>query len=324
MSYQNRQLNQFKALIYQHELDHIAGWVEEYPDLETGGDLFGFWTHSGFPVVQFVLGPGRNSRHNSTSFYQDKEHLIKAGEILRKQHGLQHIGEWHSHHQMGLAKPSGGDEQTVFNALRRYNFPKFLLCIANLRSETESFGINKYTVNVGCFLFTASYSHYQTGSWVVLSNQSPIRRDLGWGENRYSFNSPILKKNWKVDQTTLEEEQLVTTEPIEISQNIWYSTPSGKMLLKKIFDGLNTSFHNCNMNRKMPSEEIYFTFEKKYNHYDSDKWQIYFPNDFPELSPQIKLNNRQPASIKDWNGNYQQLEQIQACIQRYYEGQWSN
>jgi hypothetical protein len=42
------QVNQFKTLIYEQELEHIAGWVQEYPNLETGGDLFGFWTHSGF------------------------------------------------------------------------------------------------------------------------------------------------------------------------------------------------------------------------------------------------------------------------------------
>jgi len=321
MSYRNRQGNQFKTLIYQEELDYIGGWVEEYPELETGGDLFGFWTHTGAPVVQFVLGPGKISRHNPTSFYQDREHLIKAGEILRRKHGLQHIGEWHSHHQMGLAQPSGGDEQTVFNALRTYNFPKFLLCIANLRPEAENFGRKKYTVNVGCFLFTNLSPHYQTGSWVVLPNKSPIRKDLEWGENRILFSPSIPNKNWKVSETTLEEEQLVTTEPIEISQKVWYSTLKGKALLKEIYEGLKTRYENFEMNRKMPSEEIYFTFEKKSN-WKTDKWTIELLNDFPESSPEIKVSDDNFFRIKDWNGEFGQLEQIEACIQRYYAGQW--
>lgn len=316
-----RQGNLFKTLIYQEELDHIAGWVEEYPDLETGGDLFGFWTHSGFPVIQFVLGPGKTSRHNSASFYQDREHLIKAGEILRNKHGLQHIGEWHSHHQMGLAQPSGGDEQTVFNALRQYNFPKFLLCIANLRPQAESFGRTKYIVNVGCFLFTASYLRSQPGAWVVLPNQSPIRRDVGWGENRTLFNSPLLKKNWSVDQTTLEAQLLVSTEPIVISNDIWYSTPKGKALLKEIFDSLNNHYQNCEMFRT-PDEDIYFTFEKKHN-FQADKWRIELPHNFPQSSPKVKVNSFSPCGIKDWNGDFQHLEQIEACIERYYKGEWS-
>jgi hypothetical protein len=323
MSYSSyRQGNQFKTLIYQEELDHIAGWVEEYPDLETGGDLFGFWTHSGFPVIQFVLGPGKTSRHNPASFYQDREHLIKAGEILISKHGLQHIGEWHSHHQMGLAQPSGGDEQTVFNALRQYNFPKFLLCIANLRPQAESFGITKkYTVNVGCFLFTASYPRYQAGAWVVLPNKSPIRQqDIAWGENRTLFNSPMLKKNWTVEQTTLEAQPLVSTEPIVISEDIWYSPPKGKSLLKEIFDGLNNRYQNCEMFRT-PDENIYFTFENKHNR-NTDKWRIELPPNFPHSSPKVKANYLESASIKNWNGDSKQLEQIEACIEGYYKGEW--
>ncbi|CAD5950711.1 Mov34/MPN/PAD-1 family protein [Planktothrix agardhii] len=315
-----RQGNLFKTLIYQEELDHIAGWVEDYPNLETGGDLFGFWTHSGFPVIQFVLGPGKTSRHNPASFYQDREHLIKAGELLRGKHGLQHIGEWHSHHQMGLAQPSGGDEQTVFNALRQYNFPKFLLCIANLRPQAESLGRTKYIVNVGCFLFTASYPRYQPGAWVVLPNHSPIRRDVRCGENQILFNSPGLNKNWKVEETTLEAQPLFSTEPIVISEDIWYSTPKGKSLLKEIFEGLNSRYQNCEMLRTS-SEEIYFTFEIKNNSL-TDKWRIDFPHNFPQDSPQVKVNYFEPAGIQNWQGNFQQLEQIEDCIKRYYKGQW--
>lgn len=317
--YSNQQISQFKTLIYQEELDHIAGWVEEHPDLETGGDLFGFWTHSGAPVVQFVLGPGRNSRHNPASFYQDKQHLIEAGEVLRKKHGLQHIGEWHSHHQMGLAQPSGGDEQTVFNALRTYNFPKFLLCIANLRSETGMSSVfKKYRVKIGCFLFTSSYSRYQTGSWVILPEQSPIRKDVKYGENRTLFHSLNLKKNWEVDQTTLEQEPLISTEPIEISQEVWYSTSEGKTLLKEIFDGLNSNYQNCQMNRKMPSEQMYITFEQKLNHYNTYKWLIEFPNDFPKTSPSLQCNNDgEFYQIRGWNSQFKQLEQIKACIERW-------
>jgi hypothetical protein len=326
MQNRNQQHSFFKTLIYEEELDHVSGWVEEYPDLETGGDLFGFWTHSGRPVVQFVLGPGKASRHNPTSFYQDRLHLIKAGEILREKHGLQHIGEWHSHHQMGLAQPSGGDEQTVFNALRTYSFPRFLLCIANLRPDSQNFRSSKYKVNFGCFLFTQSYPHYQTGSWVVLPEQSPIRRGLERSDSecKILFNSPVLKKNWQIEQTTLEEQPLVTTEPIEISQNIWYSTFQGKTLLKEILEELGRKYQHIEMFRTS-SEEVYITFEiKRKNSAIKDKWRIEFPNKFPKLSPLVQINNSKQCEVKNWKGESSIPEQILSCIQRYYQGEWSN
>jgi len=312
--------NQFKTLIYEKELDLIALWVKEYPNLETGGDLFGFWTHSGFPVIQFVLGPGKNSRHNHASFYQDKEHLIQAGEILRARHGLQHIGEWHSHHQIGLAQPSSGDEQTVFNGLKRYNFPKFLLCIANLRPEKEGYlrtkyQRTKYQVNIGCFLFAPSWKSYQTGRWVVLPGQSPIRKDLEWGEAQSLLKTPELNANWNVEQTTLEEQQLVSTEPIQISNNIWYSTPEGRAVLKTIHDVLKNNYQNCEMCRT-PSEEIYFKFEKKLSSGNVDRFRLELPNNFPQSPPLIKVNDcLQPdLKIKDLCNAPEQWEQIQIFI----------
>lgn len=319
------QRSQFKTLIHQQELDRIAGWVQEYPNLETGGDLFGFWSHSGFPVVQLVIGPGKNSRHNSTSFFQDKNHLIKTGEILREKYGLQHIGEWHSHHQIGLAQPSIGDERTVFNALRTYNFPRFLLCISNLSPKLERFSENKFQVTVGCFLFTLSPSHYQTGSWVVLPNKSPIRKDLET-DNNILFSSPLLNNDWNVKQTTLEEQILLFTEPIEISENVWYSTTEGKDSLKRIVDSLNVNYQNCQIKRRVSSEEIYLIFERKhYQNYqkNDDLWQIDFSKDFPHTSPLIKINNGKSFYIKNWNNKDDYFTQIEACVQRYYNDKWS-
>ncbi|MGK7919601.1 MAG: hypothetical protein AB4080_06290 [Trichodesmium sp.] len=311
MAYKTTTQNQFKTLIYEKELDRIAGWVEEYPNLETGGDLFGFWTHSGAPVIQYVLGPGYTSRHNPTSFYQDKEHLIQAGEILRSKHGLQHIGEWHSHHQLGLAQPSGGDENTVFRALEKYNFPRFLLCIANLRPTSER--NKKWNVNVGCFLFTNSRVSYQTGAWVVLPGETPISSCLGYKSSRPS-------KSWSVEETTLEAEVLVTTEPIEISEKLWYTTPEGQAILKDIYDQCNQNFQECKMFQENREQKVYFTFlasrrEKSKNY---DRWRVEFPDDFPKSSPSLQVNSEKPFVVKHWGGNHDYFKQIQGVITTYY------
>ena len=134
--------------IYSEEAVRISRFVKAYPNLETGGDLFGFWTNSGAPVVSYVIGPGKESEHHHACFYQDVEWLREAGTSLYDRHGLQHIGEWHSHHRLGLKKPSRGDIRTVVRGMAAKNWSKFVLMIATLDgSEEGRVAQNYYLVN---------------------------------------------------------------------------------------------------------------------------------------------------------------------------------
>lgn len=133
-----------KTLIYADEAQRIARFVCEYPDIETGGDLFGYWTHSGAPVVSYAIGPGRGSRHHAFSFYQDANWLHDMGLCLYDQHGLQHVGEWHSHHQLGVNHPSQGDIRTVVRGIATKNWPRFLLMIATLPPHPDSPVLQNY------------------------------------------------------------------------------------------------------------------------------------------------------------------------------------
>ncbi len=240
--------------------------------------------------------------------------MIRAGEVLRKRHGLQHIGEWHSHHQLGLAVPSSGDERTVFRALDRYEFPNFLLCITNLR-EQKSWAKQQYEVNVGGFLFTRHRSLYQTGAWVVLPGESPIRESVesDRDDRRLVSSDSRLSKNWKVQQTSLESEVFVTTEPAEVSRGIWYFTDEGKELLKEIYDDFSKAYPESTMMRTS-SEEIYFEFQvgKEY-------CRVEIPNDFPDSSPIIKIDrSEKPIRIKDWSKDMNILEGVNIFLDKHY------
>ncbi|XP_062505918.1 uncharacterized protein LOC134182522 [Corticium candelabrum] len=175
----------FKVVIPNGELAQIKEWVREYPSIETGGDLFGLWSTANTAVVQLVLGPGENSRRTSMSYYQDTKYLAKAGSALTEKYGLCHIGEWHSHHTLGLAQPSDGDENTVWTNMPNNGFKRFIVFIANMdrkmKNRKSKVGVS-LPVGLGCFLFEVqdmkSWKPYAMlqGSFDVIKGQSPYRQ----------------------------------------------------------------------------------------------------------------------------------------------------
>lgn len=173
----------FRLAIHNGELAQLQQWVLRHESIETGGDLFGLWSTDSTAVVHLVLGPGKLSRRTTTSFYQDAEYLGEAGNRLTKEYGLCHIGEWHSHHTLGLAYPSGGDQSTVWRHMPSNGFMRFIVCIANIDSVQHSRTYNErhIPVGLGCFLFeakdTQTWERYNMlqGSFDVIEGQSPYR-----------------------------------------------------------------------------------------------------------------------------------------------------
>ena len=145
------------AIIYRSEMDYISRCIHDYPNIETGGQLFGYLTENGSPVVCYAIGPGMNANHQSAFFNQDTEYLQSTYNELNRRYGLRYIGEWHSHHQLGLAKPSGHDASTIVHGIRRSNFRHFLLCIGNCDNNYHStFSTLKSNIritNIECFYF---------------------------------------------------------------------------------------------------------------------------------------------------------------------------
>ena len=165
---------EFTVAIYANEYKQICAWVLRNQTLETGGDLFGLWFDDHTAVIQLVVGPGENCQRTAMSFYQDVEYLDKVGSNLTSKEGVCHIGEWHSHHTIGLKQPSGGDERTVWTNMPQYNLRRFLLLIANIETEADHGGNG---VSVGCFLFeeTGANRKMLQGNFNLLPAESPFR-----------------------------------------------------------------------------------------------------------------------------------------------------
>ena len=160
------------VIIPRSEMEFISRCIQDYDGRETGGQMWGHRTEDGTPVIDFVSGPGPMARHNTTSFFQDEENFHKVDDVASGRYNLEHIGEWHSHHRMGLRHPSGGDVSTMCNALARTGKGHMLVCIGNLNDDG--------TTSVGAFLFSSR--GYSGIPWDVRDYASPvgdaIRREL--------------------------------------------------------------------------------------------------------------------------------------------------
>jgi hypothetical protein len=103
----------YSAYIYEDQASRLIKWTLQYPNIETGGDIFGLWLNEN-EVIQAVLGPGQNCRRTATSFFQDEQYLNSVGGLLIRNEGLCQVGSWLSHHTMNLPNPSSDDEDTVY------------------------------------------------------------------------------------------------------------------------------------------------------------------------------------------------------------------
>lgn len=155
------------AIIYKSELDYISRCILDYPRIETGGQLFGYWTATGTPVVLYVIGPGLRAKHHQTSFIQDQDYLQPIGRELYNRYRLQHIGEWHSHHQLDLPRPSGGDLNTMQYGVGKPGFPRLLLCIGNCTATHTT--VNPFNFH------ESDPGRYVDAAWDVVNGNSPYR-----------------------------------------------------------------------------------------------------------------------------------------------------
>lgn len=277
-----------KALIYKSELDYISRCVLDYPNIETGGDLFGFWTHSGYPVIQYVIGPGPNANHQSTFFNQDGNYLSEIGNKLRETHGLQHIGEWHSHHQLGLAEPSGHDISTVCKAITQYNLSNFFLVITNIRDNSSS---------VNGFMFNKEKGRdFDYAGWVILESHSPIRQDFDLKYQDLVYQ-PRTKEASLLDLSKATLNNLEFFKP-EYSSEYWLSEKSNHLVLKGIIEALGRFVANVQVFQRNDDKTIYLEFQK-----DNKEYVVIFPIDFPKTNL-IILDKTENKSIEGVNWEF--------------------
>jgi hypothetical protein len=267
-----------KAIIHKSELDFMSRCVMDFPDLETGGDFFGFWTKEGDPVIQFVIGPGLNTTRTQQSFYQDIDYLKRCGTFLNSKYGLEHIGGWHSHHRLGLTKPSSGDVNTMRNALHDQNLPNFLISICNIDGNS--------TVSIKGYLFSkGNPNDYTPCNWNILEGISPLRDSL-LREDSNLFVSPKTKR--APDQIEIIDlnnnlKNEIEVEKPELALDSYWTKPEGRTYLKNAYEKLKARTDISNVEiLQLADKRIALSF-----YHDGDGYEIQFPEDFPKSDPEV-------------------------------------
>lgn len=262
------------VVVFQSELDYLSRCILDYPNIETGGQLFGYWTSTGVPVVLYVLGPGENANHQYAFFNQDPDYLERVGGWLVRDFGLQHIGEWHSHHQLGLARPSIHDTHTFLECIRSYDLPRFLMCIGNCAEKTST---------INAFNYVAGSSCYQEAHWDVMPLESPFRKEIDRRLEGYLLHP-------QTRHAVLEGMKYRRSRGVSYPQGYWMNDTNNNMELKQILEFLQSKLKGLQCSVILDEQGLVHiqSKDKKQNVLQDVLFPMGFPVKFPIVTNEIK------------------------------------
>lgn len=271
-------------LIFKSELDYISRCILDRKNIETGGQLFGYWSEDGRPVVMYAIGPGPRANHQPTFFNQDVDYLVAVGRYLKDNYGLKHIGEWHSHHQLGLARPSGHDVNTMVSTIREKNLGQFLLCIGNCDNRSSS--LNGYLCN--------SETCEKKG-WDVIHSESPVRNEID------ARLAGTLKHPMTVTAVHADSSLNHQSERPEYAREYWLKEPGAGRTLNEIMDYLKRRNRGAEVKAQINGiGEVQLEIRR-----ENKSEKVLFPQGFPTVAPVIRcyINGRfeNEANSKYWH-----------------------
>jgi len=276
-----------KALIYRGELEIMARFVRDYPDIETGGDLFGFWTHTGSPVVEYVLGPGHQADHEGAEFHQEAAFLRSSGAMLRDLHGLQHVGTWHSHHRLGLTEPSTGDSTTMQKAVDNNQFRGWMLTICNFRDHNDLVELRSYMYRPG------DRGRHTQLTWVVLPGASPVRTAMKSVAD-FQTVEPVtpdcnLEAIPSTTFTAMSAPQTVTANP-SFPPTSFLATAEGRAELFRLYQELSQTEQDVDIVQRGDGR-VGLVFQRA-----GYAFEIVFPHSYPVVKPVVEYR---PVDVPD-------------------------
>ncbi|MBO4258331.1 hypothetical protein [Streptomyces griseorubiginosus] len=164
--------------IYESELDVIFDETQGYSDIETGGSLFGLFSHGGDPTVHLATRPTERAVRKLHSLELDPQVTFEMETILWERFGTQCLGMWHSHHSIGLYEPSSGDRERTRRYGQKFQRPRYVEIIANFTGEARTKVLRKPAPKVlltPYFYLDSRILSRSDTEFHVLPGESPLR-----------------------------------------------------------------------------------------------------------------------------------------------------
>lgn len=287
------------VIIFKSELDYLSRCILDRPDIETGGQLFGYFTREGVPVVMYAIGPGPDANHEPAFFNQDKQYLVEVGKALKKRYGLVHIGEWHSHHRIAPARPSRHDVDTMLSSVRECGLGVMLLCIGNISDS-----------GTGLNAFLCDENACRSGEWDIIYSCSPVRSLA----DRSLANLLIHPRAAEARHTDARMVSLDTVP--DYASGYWLNKKGSGTVLNRIMEYLKRRNPGAAIRAGLNDRgEVVLSVESG-RHTET----ILLPSGFPMSAPRICRYSsgrmRRTVSGEVWDGG---RKDIYTAFIRYYE-----
>lgn len=185
--------------IYESELQCIADETARYPEIETGGSLFGLWTHSANPTVVLATRPGPRAIRDVMQFEQDADLHRNLEDKMVNLFGVQSVGLWHSHHQLGLHELSGGDRTRTMNFAARSGRSAFCDLLTFFEGTQRGGSLirgsrKRLEVSVRPYVYVdAGLGLRAATAFAVLPGKSPLRQAMEDRPRDFKFAREALE-----------------------------------------------------------------------------------------------------------------------------------
>ena len=128
----------YRVRIFESELRVICDEALDYSHIETGGNLYGLFSHGGSPTILLATRPAGRFYRGAASLDLDHQVQNEIEESVWARYGIQFLGMWHSHHQIGLYEPSSGDRNRTRNYAVKWHRKFYLEVLCNLPQDGYS------------------------------------------------------------------------------------------------------------------------------------------------------------------------------------------
>ncbi|GAA3685664.1 hypothetical protein GCM10022224_058060 [Nonomuraea antimicrobica] len=194
--------------IYESELEVICDETFEHQKIETGGSLYGLFSHGGSATIFLATRPAGHVTRHETALELDPEVARIMENGMWETFGLQCLGMWHSHHWINLFEPSSGDRHRAQRLAAKAERLRHVEILANFvhgdgtpppEQRSRFWGRGESSRDAVVRLAPFFYPDIETfdraaASFAVIPGESPVRKEADRLKLPSGIGSDLLRE----------------------------------------------------------------------------------------------------------------------------------